>query len=109
MTLLVKSNREQISVFELGLQTLRILGMHDRLAIPISVLDSYAGNLERPFLAARSANVALDSSRAYELGYDPPPLRSQLEELLPAAWRMQANDEDIVDVETEPVEPNESK
>ena len=101
--------REQISVFELGLQTLRILRMHDRLAIPISVLDSYAGNLERPFLAARSANVALDSSRAYELGYDPPPLRSQLEELLPAAWRMQANDEDIVDVETEPVEPNESK
>ena len=101
--------REQISVFELGLQTLRILGMHDRLAVPISVLDSYAGNLERPFLAARSANVALDSSRAYELGYDPPPLRSQLEELLPAAWRMQANDEDIVDVETEPVEPNESK
>ena len=101
--------REQISVFELGLQTLRILGMHDRLAIPISVLDSYAGNLERPLLAARTANVALDSSRAYELGYDPPALRSQLEELLPAAWRMQANDEDIVDVETEPVEPNESK
>ena len=65
--------RDQISLFELGLLTLNILGLSEQLAVPVSVLDSYAGQLERPFLAARSANVALDSSRAYELGYDPPP------------------------------------
>ena len=101
--------RDQISVYELGLLTLKILGLHDRLAIPISVLDSYAGQLERPLLAARTANVALDSSRAYELGYDPPPLRSQLEELLPAAWRTPSYGEDGTESKTEPVEPSESK
>ncbi|MCY4412685.1 MAG: hypothetical protein OXC27_19680, partial [Caldilineaceae bacterium] len=69
--------------------------------------DSYAGQLERPFLAARSANVALDSSRAYELGYDPPPLPSQLEELIPHAWRAPTHVEDIPDSESEPVDPNE--
>ncbi|MXX26013.1 MAG: SDR family oxidoreductase, partial [Caldilineaceae bacterium SB0668_bin_21] len=65
--------RDQISLFELGLLTLRILGLNEQLAVPISVLDSYAGLLQTPFLAARSANVALDSTRAYELGFDPPP------------------------------------
>ena len=99
--------RDQISVFELGLLTLNILGLSEQLAVPVSVLDSYAGQLERPFLAARAANVALDSSRAYELGYDPPPLRSQLEELLPAAWRAPANVEDASELETDPLEPNE--
>ncbi|MCY4410238.1 MAG: SDR family oxidoreductase [Caldilineaceae bacterium] len=99
--------RDQTSVFELGLQTLRILGLSEKLAVPVSVLDSYAGQLERPFLAARSANVALDSSRAYELGYDPPPLPSQLEELLPHAWRAPSRVEDIPDLEAEPVDPIE--
>ena len=99
--------RDQISVFELGLQTLSILGLSEQLAVPVSVLDSYAGHLDRPFLAARSANVALDSSRAYELGYDPAPLRSQLEELLPHAWRVPTHVEDIPDSETEPVDPKE--
>ena len=82
--------RDQVSLYELGLLTLRILGLNEQLAVPISVLDSYTGSLQTVFLAARSANVALDSTRAYELGYDPPPLRSQLEELLPPAWRLQA-------------------
>ena len=101
--------RDQISLFELGLLTLNILGLSEQLAVPVSVLDSYAGQLERPFLAARSANVALDSSRAYELGYDPPPLRSQLEELLPAALRTPHYGEDGAESKTEPVEPSESK
>ena len=82
--------RDQVSLYELGLLTLQILGLNEQLAVPISVLDSYTGSLQTLFLAARSANVALDSTRAYELGYDPPPLRSQLEELLPPAWRLQA-------------------
>lgn len=86
--------RDPISLYELGLLTLRILGLNEQLAVPISVLDSYAGLLQTPFLAARSANVALDSTRAYDLGYDPPPLRSQLEEHLPPAWRLQASEPD---------------
>ena len=101
--------RDQISLFELGLLTLNILGLSEQLAVPVSVLDSYAGQLERPFLAAGSANVALDSSRAYELGYDPPPLRSQLEKLLPAALRTPHYGEDGAESKTEPVEPSESK
>ena len=101
--------RDQISLFELGLLTLNILGLSEQLAVPVSVLDSYTGQLERPFLAARSANVALDSSRAYELGYDPPPLRSQLEELLPAAWRAPSHGEDRAESKIEPVDPSESK
>ena len=100
--------RDQISVYELGLLTLKILGLHERLAIPISVLDSYAGHLDRPLLAARTANVALDSSRAYELGYDPPPLRSQLEELLPAAWRTPERVEKGRELDTEAVEISEN-
>ena len=82
--------RDQVSLYELGQLTLQILGLNEQLAVPISVLDSYTGSLQTLFLAARSAHVALDSTRAYELGYDPPPLRSQLEELLPPAWRLQA-------------------
>ncbi len=86
--------RDQISLYELGLLTLRILGLNEQLAVPISVLDSYAGLLQAPFLAARSANVALDSTRAYDLGYDPPDLPSQLEELLPPSWRLQVAEPD---------------
>ena len=73
--LLHLGGRDQISLYELGLLTLSILGLNEQLAVPISVLDSYAGLLETPFLAARSANVTLDSALAYELGFDPPPLR----------------------------------
>lgn len=97
--------RDQTSLYELGLLTLRILGLNEHLAVPISVLDSYAGLLETPFLAARSANVSLDSTCAYELCYDPTPLRSQLDDLLPAAWRTTAATEDEAD--SEPVEPDD--
>ena len=97
--------RDQISLFELGLLTLRILGLNEQLAVPISVLDSYAGLLQTPFLAARSANVALDSTRAYELGFDPPPLRPQLETLLPPAWRLQVAEPDPD--ESDPETPEE--
>ena len=81
--------RDPISLFEMGLLTLEILGLDEQLAIPVSLLDTYSGQQSTQSLAARSANVALDSSRAYELGYDPPPLRDQLETLLPLTWRVQ--------------------
>ena len=95
--------RDRVSLYELGLLILRILGLNEQLAVPISVLDSYAGLLDTPFLAARSANVTLDSSIAYELGYDPPPLRAQLEELLPPQWRSHAGEP-----ETETEDPEEA-
>lgn len=100
--------RDQISFYELGLLTLRILGLNEQLAVPISVLDSYAGLLQTPFLAARSANVTLDSARAFDLGYDPPTLRSQLEELLPAAWRAPAPESDLSDTSQPPGESGDA-
>jgi len=100
--------RDRTSFYELGLLTLRILGLNEKLAVPVSVLDAYAGSLQTPFLAARSANVALDSSRAYELGYDPPSLRSQLEGLLPAAWRLPAHGNDESDTNQPPGESVET-
>lgn len=99
--------RDQISLYELGLLTLRILGLNEQLAVPISVLDSYAGLLQAPFLAARSANVALDSTRAYDLGYDPAPLRSQLEELIPPSWRLQVAEPDPNELDPEIPEGDE--
>ncbi|MDE0179952.1 MAG: SDR family oxidoreductase [Caldilineaceae bacterium] len=81
--------RDPISLFEMGLLTLEILGLDEQLAIPVSLLDTYSGQQSTQSLAARSANLALDSSRAYELGYDPSPLRDQLENLLPLTWRIQ--------------------
>ena len=99
--------RDRVSLYELGLLTLRILGLNEQLAVPISVLDSYTGSLQTPFLAARSANVALDSTRAYDLGYDPPPLRPQLEELLPPSWRLQVAEPDPH--ESDPETPEEGE
>ncbi len=99
--------RDHVSLYELGLLILRILGLNEQLAVPISVLDSYAGLLDNPFLAARSANVTLDSSIAYELGYDPPPLRAQLEELLPPQWRSGAGEPEIEN--SDPEEANGGK
>lgn len=81
--------RDPISLYEMGLLTLEILGLDEQLAIPVSLLDTYTVQQSMQSHAARSANVALDSSRAYELGYDPPPLRDQLETLLPLPWRIQ--------------------
>ena len=106
--LLHLGGRDQISLYELGLLTLSILGLNEQLAVPISVLDSYAGLLETHFLAARSANVTLDSTLAYELGFDPPPLRTQLEELLPDAWRTPAGAEQDTDSDLNTDEPDQS-
>lgn len=68
--------RESISRYEMGLQMLDLLGLPSSLAEPISFRDV-------PAVAARAADVSLDSSRAYELGFDPPGLRQQMEQLLP--------------------------
>jgi dTDP-4-dehydrorhamnose reductase len=59
----------------MGLQMLDVLGLPPSLAEPISFQDV-------PAVAARAANVSLDSSRAYELGFDPPTVRKQIERLL---------------------------
>ena len=102
--------RDQISIYEMGLLVLRILGLDERLAVPVSLWDTYArqpGRIEQ-FQAARSANVALDSSRAFELGYDPPPLPEQLDGLLPAPWRIQGEVEDESETDGESVEPSKN-
>ena len=67
--------RESISRYEMGLQILDILGLTGELAQPVSFRDV-------PAIAARAANVSLDSSRAYELGFDPSPVRQQIKRLL---------------------------
>ncbi len=67
--------RESISRYEMGTQMLDILGLPPSLAEPISFRDV-------PGAAARAADVSLDSSRAYALGFDPPPVRKQIERLL---------------------------
>lgn len=72
--------RDPTSHYELGLLILELLGLDQRLAIPMSQQDRPTAAGYSP--AARSLNVALDSSRAYELGYDPPPLRTQMADLL---------------------------
>lgn len=73
--LLHLGGRESISRYEMGLQILDILGLPGALAQPISFRDV-------PAIAARAANVSLESSRAYALGFDPPPIRQQIERLL---------------------------
>jgi len=73
--LLHLGGRESISRYEMGLHMLAILDLPASLAEPISFRDA-------PTLAARAADVSLDSSRAYALGYDPPPVRRQIERLL---------------------------
>ena len=67
--------RESLSRYAMGLQMLDILGLPPTLAEPISFRDV-------PAVAARAADVSLDSSRAYALGYDPPTVRVQIEWLL---------------------------
>ncbi|MBI3957327.1 MAG: NAD(P)-dependent oxidoreductase [Chloroflexi bacterium] len=73
--LLHLGGRESISRYEMGLQMLDLLGLPPELAQPISFRDV-------PAVAARAANVSLDSSRAYALGFDPPPIRNQIERIL---------------------------
>ena len=73
--LLHLGGRESISRYEMGLQMLDVMGLPSSLAEPISFQDV-------PAVAARAADVSLDSSRAYELGFDPPTVRKQIERLL---------------------------
>lgn len=73
--LLHLGGRQSISRYEMGLQMLDVLGLPPSLAEPISFQDV-------PAVAARAANVSLDSRRAYELGFDPPTVRQQIERLL---------------------------
>ena len=105
--LLHLGGRDLISLFELGLLTLELLGVEGRLAIPISLSDAPSSQADRPLRAARSSNVALDSSRAFELGYDPPVLRAQLEGLLPTAWRATAAATEEVESDAPPAPDEE--
>lgn len=73
--LLHLGGRQSISRYEMGRQTLEILDLPTALAEPISFRDV-------PAIAARAADVSLDSSKAYALGFDPPPVRQQIERLL---------------------------
>lgn len=67
--------RERISRYEMGLQMLHILGLPPVLAEPVSFRDV-------PSVAVRAADVSLESSRAYALGYNPPPVGVQMERIL---------------------------
>ena len=80
--LLHLGGRDLVSLYEMGLLLLHLPALDDRLAIRISLSDAPSAQNGRSFLAARSSNVSLDSIRAYELGYDPPPLRTQVARLL---------------------------
>jgi len=73
--LLHLGGRQSISRYEMGRQTLDILDLPTALAEPISFRDV-------PAIAARAADVSLDSSKAYALGFDPPPVRQQIEQIL---------------------------
>lgn len=78
--------RESISRYEMGLQMLAVLGLPPSLAEPVSFQDV-------PAVAARAANVSLDSSRAYGLGFDPPTVRKQIEWLLGKSQPLMKADE----------------
>ncbi|RME58162.1 MAG: NAD(P)-dependent oxidoreductase [Caldilineae bacterium] len=67
--------RERVSRYNMGLLLAELLDVDPSLAEPVSARDV-------PVVAARPPDVSLDSSRAYELGYDPPPLRQQMERVL---------------------------
>jgi len=77
--------RESISRYEMGLQMLKSLGLPASLAEPISFRDV-------PAVAARAANVSLDSSRAYALGFDPPSIGKQIDWLLKKAQPLMNTD-----------------
>jgi dTDP-4-dehydrorhamnose reductase len=78
--------RESISRYEMGLQMLDVLKLPPTLAEPVSFQDV-------PAVAARAANVSLDSSRAYGLGFDPPTVRKQIEWLLGKSQPLMKADE----------------
>ena len=67
--------RERVSRYDLGIVLAGMLGADAGLIIPGCRRDRTIG-------APRPPDVSLDSSRAYALGYDPPPLGEELKALL---------------------------
>lgn len=67
--------RERVSRYDLGIILAEMLGADPGLILPGHKRDRTVG-------APRPPDVSLDSSRAYALGYDPPPLREELAVLL---------------------------
>jgi dTDP-4-dehydrorhamnose reductase len=63
--------RERVSRYDLGVMAAEMLGADPGLVLPGRQRDRTVG-------APRPPDVSLDSSRAYALGYDPPPLREAL-------------------------------
>ena len=69
------SGRERVSRYDLGIILAAILGADAGLIMPGRQRDRTVG-------APRPPDVSLDSSRAYALGYDPPPLGEELKAVL---------------------------
>lgn len=67
--------RERISRYDLGILLAAMLGADAGLIKPGRQRDRAVG-------APRPPDLSLDSSRAYSLGYDPPPLREELKAAL---------------------------
>lgn len=67
--------RERISRYDLGIMLADILHCDNPNITPCKQNDL-------TFAAPRAADVSLDSSKAFALGFDPPPLREELEDLM---------------------------
>jgi dTDP-4-dehydrorhamnose reductase len=67
--------RSRISRYAFGMLLAELLG-----ASPARIRPARQADI--PALAPRPPDVSLDSSKAYVLGYDPPPLRGDLERVL---------------------------
>ncbi len=66
--------KERVSRYELGLLVQEAFGLEQARIIPARQEDA-------PSLAPRARDVSLDSSRAFQLGYQPPPLAEALRAL----------------------------
>jgi dTDP-4-dehydrorhamnose reductase len=69
--------KERISRYDFGLLLADIFGLDRSLILPI-----YQKDLQ--MAAPRAADVSMDVSKALALGYDLPPLRSELADIVPA-------------------------
>ena len=67
--------RERISRYNFGMLLAKILGYGKHLILPLLQKDI-------PMSAPRPADVSMDSSKAYSLGYNPLSIRSALEKIL---------------------------
>ncbi|MDH4028146.1 MAG: NAD(P)-dependent oxidoreductase [Nitrospirota bacterium] len=67
--------RERVSRYEFGLMMMDIMGVNEASIVRCRQQDV-------SLAAPRPLDVSLDSSKAYALGYDPLPLREELERLL---------------------------